>query len=113
MSTLPSPEKLTAIGASMGFSFRPADAEEFLGLMAPFFERASAMLAAPDPLPAVKCPRTPGYKPSVAEAVGLLLTGRHYEEVNTLQGGIRIRAAQELEELVAANSCKPDKVRSP
>jgi hypothetical protein len=53
VSTLPSPEKLTAVASSMGISFRPGDAKEFLGLMAPFFEGAAAMLAAPDPLPVI------------------------------------------------------------
>jgi amidase len=67
MSTLPSPQKLTAVASSMGISFRPGDAEEFLGLMAPFFEAAGATLAAPDPLPVTKYPRTPGHKPSPAE----------------------------------------------
>jgi amidase len=67
MSTLPTPAKLTEIAASMGLSFKPGDAEEFLGLMAPMFEAAAATLAAPEPLPAVKYPRTPGYRPTGAE----------------------------------------------
>jgi amidase len=67
MSTLPSPDKLTAIAAAMGISFRPGDAEEFLGLMAPFFVAAAATLRAPDPLPVVKYPRTPGHRPTAEE----------------------------------------------
>ena len=67
MSTLPSADKLTAIAAAMGISFRPGDAEQFLDLMAPFFEAAAATLSIPDPLPAVKYPRTPGHRPSPEE----------------------------------------------
>ena len=67
MSTLPSPEKLTTIAASMGISFTPGDAEEFLALMTPFFEAAAATLQAADPLPIVRYPRTPGYRPSATE----------------------------------------------
>jgi amidase len=67
MSTLPSVDKLTAIAGAMGISFRPGDAEEFLGLMAPFFEAAAATLQAADPLPVVQYPRTPGYRPLAAE----------------------------------------------
>ena len=67
MSTLPSPEKLTTIAASMGISFTPGDAEEFLALMTPFFEAAATTLQAADPLPIVKYPRTPGYRPSATE----------------------------------------------
>jgi len=67
MSTLPSPDKLTAIASRMGIAFKPGDAEEFLGLMTPFFEAAAATLQAVDPLPVVQYPRTPGYKPSAAE----------------------------------------------
>jgi amidase len=67
MNSLPTPEKFTDIALAMGIHFTTGDAEDFLGLMKPYFDGADALLAAPEPLPQVAYPRTPGYRPTSAE----------------------------------------------
>jgi amidase len=66
-ASLPTPEKLTSIAKSMGIQFAEGDAESFLSQMSPFFAAADRTLQAVDPLPEVKYPRTPGYRPGPNE----------------------------------------------
>lgn len=67
MNSLPTAEKLAQIAETMGIHFGAGDAEDFLEIMEPFFIGADDLLAAPEPLPVVAYPRTPGYRPSATE----------------------------------------------
>jgi amidase len=67
MNSLPTPEKFSQFAEAMGIHFSKGDSEEFLDLMKPYFDGADALLAAPEPLPVVSYPRTPGYRPDAAE----------------------------------------------
>lgn len=67
MPSLPTPDGFLSIASSMGFDLTRADAEDFLVHMKPFFDGADALLAAPDVTPAIRYPRTPGYRPGPEE----------------------------------------------
>jgi amidase len=65
--SLPTPEQLRAIAADMGLSLSDADLKSFLGLMQPYIAGYNVVDTLPDHLPAVKYPRTPGYRPGAEE----------------------------------------------
>jgi amidase len=65
--TRPTLSQLHALADDLGFTLSDADAQSFLGLMAGTFAAYDAVAAMPDHVPAVKYPRTPGYRPEGAE----------------------------------------------
>ncbi|MBO0902894.1 amidase [Jiella sonneratiae] len=67
--TRPTAEDIGDLAASVGISLSPERAAEYLALMAPNFDAYDVVDATPDPIPAVRYPRTPGYRPSGAENV--------------------------------------------
>ena len=64
---LPTPDELKAVGRQMGMSLSDADVAFFLETMAGTVTAYHAIEAMADPIPAVKYPRTPGYRPGGAE----------------------------------------------
>ncbi|WP_181702441.1 amidase [Chthonobacter albigriseus] len=67
MTSLPTASGFLSIAKSMGFDMTEADAEDFLVHMKPHFEAADTLLSAPEVMPTIKYPRTPGYRPGPAE----------------------------------------------
>lgn len=65
--TRPSVDDLIDVAASMGMSLTLDEAGEYLALMQGNFDAYDVIDALPDFIPAVKYPRTPGYRPSPAE----------------------------------------------
>src|SRR5499427_5612736 len=65
--TRPTLSQLHTLADDLGFTLSDADARSFLGLMAGTFAAYDAVAAMPDHVPAVKYPRTPGYRPEGAE----------------------------------------------
>jgi len=65
--TRPTVAQVRALADDLGFTLSDADAQSFLGLMAGTFAAYDAVAAMPDHVPAVKYPRTPGYRPEGAE----------------------------------------------
>ncbi len=65
--TRPTVAQVRALADDLGFTLSDADAQSFLGLMAGSFAAYDAVAAMPDHVPAVKYPRTPGYRPEGAE----------------------------------------------
>src|SRR5215470_4340686 len=65
--TRPTLSQLHALAEDLGFELSDADVQTFLALMAGSFAAYDAVAAMPDYLPAVKYPRTPGYRPEGAE----------------------------------------------
>src|SRR3989454_3497176 len=65
--TRPTVPKATALADDLGFTLSDAVAQSFLGLMAGSFAAYDAVAAMPDHVPAVRYPRTPGYRPEGAE----------------------------------------------
>ncbi len=63
----PSLEQLRSISQSIGFSMDDRELEQYLGMMEPYIQSYDRLDATPDNLPLVKYPRTPGYRPSLAE----------------------------------------------
>jgi len=63
----PTHDQLRDIAEEMGLSLTDDDVKSFIGLMQPSIDGYNAVDAMPDHLPAVKYPRTPGYRPSGAE----------------------------------------------
>ena len=59
----PLPEQLRAVAEDLGMTMSDADIASYLAIMQPNFAAYDALEALPDYLPAVKYPRTPGYKP--------------------------------------------------
>jgi amidase len=59
----PSVEDILDIAADLGMSFTHEEAVEYLSLMQANFDGYDLVDAMPDNLPAVKYPRTPGYRP--------------------------------------------------
>ena len=65
--TRPTVAPVRALADDLGFTLSDADAQSFLGLMAGSFAAYDAVAAMPDHVPAVRYPRTPGYRPEGAE----------------------------------------------
>ena len=64
---VPTVEQILSIADDYGFTLTLADAESFQGLMrgiVPSYNRIDQLV---EPIPAVKYPRTPGYRPPEAE----------------------------------------------
>ena len=64
---LPTPEELKAVARQLGMSLSDADVAFFLETMGGTVAAYHAIEAMADPMPAVKYPRTPGYRPEGAE----------------------------------------------
>ena len=64
---LPTPDELKAVGRQLGMSLSEADVAFFLETMGGSVAAYHAIEAMVDPMPPVKYPRTPGYRPPVAE----------------------------------------------
>src|SRR4029079_909226 len=60
---LPTPDELKAVGRQLGMSLSDADVTFFLETMAGNVAAYHAIEAMADPMPPVKYPRTPGYRP--------------------------------------------------
>ena len=65
--TRPTVAQVRALADDLGFTLSDADAQSFPGLMSGSFAAYDAVAAMPDHVPAVKYPRTPGYRPEGAE----------------------------------------------
>ena len=63
----PTLAQLHAVASDLGMTLSDEDARSFLGLMEGSFAAYDAVDAMPDHLPAVKYPRTPGYRPDADE----------------------------------------------
>ena len=63
----PTPAQLQEIAAKMGLSLTENDIASFLTLMQPTIEAYNLVDRLPNPLPHVKYPRTPGYRPPPEE----------------------------------------------
>src|SRR5438128_405281 len=64
---LPTPEELKTVGRQLGMSLSDADVAFFLETMGGTVAAYHAIEAMADPMPLVKYPRTPGYRPEGAE----------------------------------------------
>ena len=64
---LPTPDELKAVGRQMGMSLSDADVAFFLETMGGTVAAYHAIEAMADPMPPVKYPRTPGYRPEGPE----------------------------------------------
>ena len=64
---LPTPDELKAVGRQMGMSLSDGDVAFFLETMGGTVAAYHAIEAMADPMPPVKYPRTPGYRPEGAE----------------------------------------------
>src|SRR5437867_6736767 len=64
---LPTPDELKAVGRQLGMTLSDADVAFFLETMAGNVAAYHAVEAMADPMPPVKYPRTPGYRPQGAE----------------------------------------------
>src|SRR5499426_700522 len=64
---LPTPDELKAVGQQMGMRLSDADVAFFLETMGGTVAAYHAIEAMADPMPPVKYPRTPGYRPEGAE----------------------------------------------
>src|SRR2546427_3043777 len=64
---LPTPNELKAVGRQLGMSLSDADVAFFLETMGGTVAAYHAIEAMADPMPPVKYPRTPGYRPEGAE----------------------------------------------
>src|SRR5437867_7706151 len=64
---IPSPEQMREVASRCGLSLSSADAESFRQLFTGYVEAYNAVDAMPDEVPAVRYPRTPGYRPGPEE----------------------------------------------
>ncbi|HEX2885961.1 amidase [Vineibacter terrae] len=64
---VPTPAQIKEVAAEMGLSLTDADVESYIGLLRPNVAAYNVVDAMPDNLPAVKYPRTPGYRPGPDE----------------------------------------------
>jgi amidase len=64
---MPSPEQMRDVARRCGLSLSEADLDSFRGLFAGYVAAYNLVDAMPDEVPAVKYPRTPGYRPGPAE----------------------------------------------
>ena len=64
---LPTPDELKAVGRQLGMTLSDADVAFFLETMGGSVAAYHAVEAMADPMPPVKYPRTPGYRPEGAE----------------------------------------------
>jgi amidase len=64
---LPTPDELKAVGRQLGMNLSDADVAFFLQTMGGTVTAYHAIETMADPMPAVKYPRTPGYRPQGAE----------------------------------------------
>jgi amidase len=63
----PTAEQLHAVAADLGMTMSDADIASYLAILQPNFAAYDVVAATPDYVPAVKYPRTPGYKPEGEE----------------------------------------------
>src|SRR2546423_8345863 len=66
-SKLPTPDELRAVGRQLGLTLSDDDVKFFLDTMGGSVAAYHAIEAMADPMPPVKYPRTPGYRPQGAE----------------------------------------------
>src|SRR5205814_1040744 len=64
---IPSPEQMREVASRCGLSLSSADAESFRQLFAGYVAAYNTVDAMPDEVPAVRYPRTPGYRPGPEE----------------------------------------------
>jgi amidase len=64
---VPTPAQLREVAEEMGLSLTEADVASFIALLRPSVAAYNVVDAMPDNLPAVKYPRTPGYRPAPEE----------------------------------------------
>ncbi len=64
---MPSPEQMRDVARRCGLSLSEADLDSFRGLFAGYVAAYNLVDAMPDEVPAVKYPRTPGYRPKAEE----------------------------------------------
>jgi len=64
---MPSPEQMRDVARRCGLSLSEADLASFRGLFAGYVAAYNLVDAMPDEVPAVKYPRTPGYRPKAEE----------------------------------------------
>ena len=64
---LPTPDELKAVGQQLGMTLSDADVAFFLETMGGSVAAYHAVEGMVDPMPPVKYPRTPGYRPEGAE----------------------------------------------
>lgn len=64
---VPTPAQLRDAANEMGLSLTDADVDSFIGILRPSIGAYNAIDLMPDNLPAVRYPRTPGYRPSADE----------------------------------------------
>ena len=64
---LPTPDELKAVGRQLGMTLSDDDVKFFLETMGGNIAAYHAIEAMVDPMPPVKYPRTPGYRPQGAE----------------------------------------------
>ena len=64
---LPTPDELKAVGRQLGMNLSDADVTFFLETMGGSVAAYHAIEAMADPMPPVKYPRTPGYRPEGAD----------------------------------------------
>src|SRR2546428_12296101 len=64
---IPSPEQMREVASRCGLSLSSADAESFRQLFTGYVEAYNAVDAMPVEVPAVRYPRTPGYRPGPGE----------------------------------------------
>jgi amidase len=64
---LPTPTQLRAVAAQCGLSLTEEDIASFRGLMQGTIDSYNLVAALPDEVPAVRYPRTPGYRPAPEE----------------------------------------------
>jgi amidase len=61
---LPTPSQLLDVATEVGLDLTDADVISFIELMRPSVAAYNVVDAMPDDLPAVRYPRTPGYRPA-------------------------------------------------
>ena len=64
---VPTPTQLRQISEELGLSLTDADVESFIGLIRPNVAAYNIVDAMPDNIPAVRYPRTPGFRPTGEE----------------------------------------------
>src|SRR5271154_247891 len=65
--SVPTPSQLREVAEAVGLDLTDADVTSFIELMRPSVAAYNVVDAMPDNLPAVRYPRTPGYRPAAEE----------------------------------------------